>query len=99
MPKKIPQIKLVPQTDNETKKIVGYKYNDIAGTRHQLGGQPDGFSETDFPKCSDCKQSMTFYGQLDSIGDNYDLADCGLIQVFVCFDCFTTKSVLTNTEI
>lgn len=37
---------------------------------------------------------MTFYGQLDSIGDEYVLADCGMIYVFVCFDCFTTKSFI-----
>ena len=30
---------------------------------------------------------MTFYGQLDSIGDDYALADVGVIVVFFCFDC------------
>jgi len=37
---------------------------------------------------------MTFYGQLDSINDEFNLADCGLIYVFVCFGCFETKSIL-----
>ena len=31
---------------------------------------------------------MSFYGQLDSIGDEYDIADCGMLYVFLCFDCF-----------
>ncbi len=36
---------------------------------------------------------MDFYGQLDSIGDKYCLADCGMIYVFVCFGCYETKSI------
>jgi len=39
---------------------------------------------------------MTFYGQLDSVGDAVCLADCGMIYVFVCFDCYETKSVLQS---
>ncbi len=26
--------------------------------------------------------------------DEFVLADCGMIYVFVCFDCFETKSIL-----
>jgi hypothetical protein len=37
---------------------------------------------------------MTFYAQLDSIGDEVVLADCGMIYVFVCFRCFQTATVL-----
>ncbi|CAN7721300.1 hypothetical protein LJR290_006098 [Variovorax sp. LjRoot290] len=39
---------------------------------------------------------MTFYAQLDSINDEVVLADCGMIYVFVCFDCFETKSILQS---
>jgi len=39
---------------------------------------------------------MTFYGQLDSVGDSISLADVGMVYVFVCFDCFTSKSVLQS---
>ncbi len=39
---------------------------------------------------------MTFYGQLDSVGDTICLADVGMIYIFVCFDCFTTRSVLQS---
>ena len=34
------------------------------------------------------------YGQLDSINDDFCLADCGIIQVFVCFDCYKTTSFI-----
>jgi hypothetical protein len=40
---------------------------------------------------------MTFYGQLDSINDEFVLADVGLVFVFVCFDCFTSMSVVPTT--
>jgi len=32
---------------------------------------------------------MTFYGQLDSIGDEYIIADDGMVYVCVCFNCST----------
>jgi uncharacterized protein YwqG len=91
---KIPKIPLIPdpQTD-EAKNAVGYKWNDEAGNRHQLGGEPEFIQTEEWPVCS-CAKKMTFYGQLDSIGDDYDLADCGMIYVFVCFDCMETKSIL-----
>ena len=95
---KIPKIKLVPKPDDsEGKQAVGYKWNNTAGTRHFLGGIPDGLDITDYPKCDDCNQPMTFYAQIDSIGDDFDLADCQVIHNFVCFDCFTVKAQLTKT--
>ncbi|ESU20215.1 hypothetical protein FEDK69T_30310 [Flavobacterium enshiense DK69] len=94
----IPKIKLLPNPETEEAKYaVGYKWNDIAGTRHFLGGKPDGLKEEEFPKCKDCGQEMTFYAQIDSIGDKYDLADCMVIHTFVCFDCFTVESQLNQT--
>jgi hypothetical protein len=65
------------------------------GTRHKLGGKPDWLNGSDVPRCS-CGKEMTFYGQLDSINDEFVLADCGMIYVFVCFDCFETKSILQS---
>ncbi|MEL1241833.1 hypothetical protein [Flavobacterium flavipallidum] len=94
----IPKIKLIttPETE-EAKSVVGYKWNDIAGTRHFLGGRPDDLKVDEYPKCKDCEQTMTFYAQLDSIGDKYDLADCMVIHTFVCFDCFTVESQLNQS--
>ncbi|MBI3221115.1 MAG: hypothetical protein HYZ44_16510 [Bacteroidetes bacterium] len=95
----IPKVKLVPTPETqEAKEIVGYKWNPIAGTRHFLGGKPDALGETEYPCCDSCKKPMTFYAQIDSIGDNYDLADCMVIHNFVCFDCFSVKAFLTQTN-
>lgn len=93
----IPEIPLKPAAKTaQAKKAIGFEYNKEAGTRHKLGGKPDWLQKKrdETPTCEDCGAKMTFYGQLDSIGDDYNLADCGMVYVFVCFDCFTTKSVL-----
>jgi hypothetical protein len=76
--------------------VIGYQWNEKAGRRHKPGGKPNFTQGQQWPVCSHCQEQMTFYGQLDSIGDKYDLADCGLIYVFVCFDCFETKSMLQS---
>src|SRR5262245_41972685 len=93
----IPKVKLIahPETE-EAEAIVGYKWNPVAGTRHFLGGKADGLDESKYPKCDDCKKTMTFYAQVDSIGDKFDLADCMVIHNFVCFECFTVKALLTQ---
>ena len=85
----IPEIKLIPTPETEeAKSAIGYRYNDEAGHRHKLGGKPDFIQGEEWPSC--CGETMTFYAQIDSIGDKYDLADCGVIYVFVCFGCFNT---------
>ena len=94
---KIPKIKLTTNPETEdAKNAIGYKWNEIGGTRHFLGGKPDGINEIDYPKCSNCNNEMTFYAQIDSIGDKYDLADCMVIHNFVCFDCFKVKAILNQ---
>lgn len=35
-------------------------------------------------------------GQLDSVNDDVVLADCGLVYVFVCFDCFEAAAVVQS---
>lgn len=97
---KIPKIKLQPQPETEeAKAAIGYKWNEVAGTRHFLGGQPEELEEKDYPTCDECSRKMSFYAQIDSIGDNFDLADCMVIHNFVCFDCFTVKAVLNRTRV
>jgi hypothetical protein len=39
---------------------------------------------------------MSFYGQLDSINEEFNIADCGLIYVFLCFDCFEAKAIVQS---
>ncbi|MFC1855548.1 hypothetical protein ACFL2A_03275 [Thermodesulfobacteriota bacterium] len=101
--KKIPPFKLVAEPlDEEAKKLSGFKWagtdseGNVVGTRHKLGGSPQYIQQNEIPKCPDCREEMTFYGQLDSINDDYCLADCGIIYVFVCFDCFETKSIIQS---
>ena len=89
-----PEIKLIPRADTaEAKKLLGHEWADPEiGHRHKLGGTPQWLQAEEWPKC--CGSRMTFYAQLDSVGDEVHLADCGLIYVFVCFDCYHTQSVL-----
>lgn len=94
----IPKIKLVPTPETpEAKTALGYAWNKEIGFRHFLGGSPgESRPQEPTPICSDCKLEMTFYAQLDSIGDRFDLADGMVIHTFVCFDCFTVQSRLTQ---
>jgi len=96
--KKVPafQLRAVPLTDEAAAlKGLDYAAPDV-GTRHRIGGESPLRSEDD-PACGSCNELMTFYGQLDSIGEGFELADVGLIAVFVCFDCFTTESRLVGS--
>ena len=40
---------------------------------------------------------MTFYGQLDSINDEFVIADVGVVLVFLCFDCFEAAAQVAST--
>lgn len=93
----IPPFKLVMEPLNDEAKLLRpFKWaeNEI-GKRHRIGGKPDFIRSTEMPRCI-CGEEMSFYAQLDSINDEFSLADCGMIYVFVCFDCFTTKSILQS---
>ncbi len=94
----IPEIllRLAPSTSDAT-EIIGFKWaSPEVGARHKLGGSPDWLQRPQTPLCS-CGKTMSFYGQLDSIGDTVCIADCGMIYVFVCFDCFETSAVLQSS--
>jgi uncharacterized protein YwqG len=93
----IPPFKLTLEPlDQGAAALPPFKWADEGiGKRHRLGGQPDFIQADDVPTCS-CNKTMSFYAQLDSINDEFVLGDCGMIYVFVCFDCLTTKSVLQS---
>jgi hypothetical protein len=94
----IPPFKLtpVPMTP-EAKALPGFKWaSPEVGKRHQLGGEPTLLRPMEEQVCSN-GHVMTFYAQLDSINDDIVLADVGLVFVFVCFECFETKSVLQSS--
>lgn len=95
---KIPPFKLIAEPLNEdAKNLSKFMWaDDEIGTRHQLGGYPKLIQQEDIPFCPECEKPMTFYGQLDSINDDYCIADCGMIHVFVCLDCNETKSLIQS---
>ena len=92
----IPPFRLRPEPATaEAEGLIGFEYApDEVGQRHQLGGEPTWLQGDATPMCGECGRRMTFYGQLDSISDDIVLADVGLVYVFVCFDDFTTTSVI-----
>ena len=99
MPKRIPPFRLEahPLTP-EAEHAAGFALADERiGTRHQIGGEPDGLAEPEYPRCKSCREPMTFYGQLDSVGDDFALADVGVVMVFVCFDCFEATATIAST--
>jgi hypothetical protein len=97
MPKEIPPFRLVPEAlDEKARALPPFRWAaDGVGRRHKLGGNSDFIERSLYPHCS-CGKQMTFYGQLDSINDEFNIADCGIVSIFICFDCFETKSVLSS---
>ena len=91
----IPEIPLVmsPQTA-EARAVIGFRWNKSVGRRHKLGGSPDWIQSDKTPECHSCFARMTFYAQLDSIGDEFALGDCGMMYIFICFECGETKMVV-----
>ena len=67
---------------------------EAAGDRHKLGGDPQWIQADETPSCSECREPMEFYGQLDHLGSVEGLVDCGMIYVFLCRECYTTEAVL-----
>jgi len=95
---KIPKIILKPHKTEESKKLkFGFEeYENYVGKDFQLGGEPKWIQEEDWPICKNCGEKMTFYAQLDSINDDYRIGDCGLVYVFICFNCLESKSIVQS---
>jgi hypothetical protein len=97
--KLIPNFKLVPEPmTDEARRLPGFKWAaDDVGKRHQLGGLPARpISDANWPRCPDCDEPMSFYGQLDSINDEFCIADAGLVYIFICFDCNEVKATIDS---
>src|SRR5690242_59942 len=98
MPRRVPPFRLVAEPlSAEAEAAAGFEWAPTeVGTRHRIGGEPDDLQGADTPTCPSCAQPMTFYGQLDSVGDDFALADAGLVRVFVCFDCFEAMARIAS---
>jgi len=74
-----------------------FKYAaDKIGHRNKIGGTPDWIQVESYPTCTTCNKKMIFYGQLDSVSDEYMIGDCGLIFVFICFECNEAKAIVQS---
>lgn len=95
---KVPEFRLIAHPATPAAAAAsGFEWADPdVGSRHRIGGVPDNLAEDDYPRCPQCSGTMTFYGQLDSIGDDLVLADAGVVLVFVCFDCFTAAAKIQS---
>lgn len=96
--KTIPPFKLIPEPQSEeARNLPKFKWAPKeTGTRHQLGGEPSFLQNAIWPVCPHGHGRMTFYGQLDSINDDFCIADCGLVYVFICFDCYESISIVQS---
>ena len=94
----IPPFRLVPEPlSDEAAALPRFRWaRPEIGTRHRLGGSPTFIQQDEIPVCPDCREPMTFYGQLDSINDEFILADCGIVYVFVCFACFEASAFIQS---
>jgi hypothetical protein len=99
MPKRVPPFRLdAYPLSAEAEEAAGFAWaGREVGHRHRIGGEPQELAEAEFPRCRSCRESMTFYGQLDSIGDDFALADAGVVEVFVCFDCFEAAARISSS--
>jgi hypothetical protein len=96
--KKIPPFRLEPRPlSDEAAVLPKFRWaSPEMGTRHKLGGEPDFIQGSDWPNCAGCDKRMTFYAQLDSINDDFCIADCGMIYVFICLGCNESKAIVQS---
>lgn len=84
----MPAFQLVPRPLTEAaKSLPSFAWAaDEVGTRHQLGGEPLFLQAENWPQCPSCRERMTFLAQIDSMNDEFCIADCGMVYVFICFE-------------
>ena len=98
--KKIPPFRLVPEPlSKEAVNLPGFRWAaPEVGTRNRLGGEPvPRLDDGHWPCCPDCRELMSFYGQLDSVNDEFCVADVGIICVFLCFDCCQVMATIESS--
>src|SRR4051794_30722207 len=94
----IPPFRLIPEPlSPEAENLPEFKWAPPElGHRHRLGGEPEWLQGDATPACRECGERMTFYGQLDSVSDEFALADAGLVYVFVCFNDFQAQAIVQS---
>lgn len=95
----IPPFRLVAEPLNEdAEKMPKFKWaSNSIGARHKLGGNPDFVQQERRPCCPSCDNEMVFYAQIDSINDDYVIADCGMVYIFLCFECIEIISFIQSS--
>ena len=96
--KKVPTFKLLLQPITENAEgLPNFKWaSPEIGTRYQLGGDPSFIQASHHPRCPECLADMVFYAQLDSLSDDWMIGDCGMIYIFVCFECNQVSSFVQS---
>jgi hypothetical protein len=96
--REIPPFRLLTEPMNdEAASLPPFNWADPEiGTRHRLGGRPEAIQAVEYPECPHCGEKMTFYGQLDSLNDEFCIADVGLVYVFVCFECSEATALVDS---
>lgn len=89
--RELPQIRLHP--DIEQLVAAGLSKASTADANFKLGGHPDWIQGPNDVVC--CHKRSIFYGQFDSnIGGDFNIGDAGMIYVFICDDCWTSRSIV-----
>lgn len=89
-------LELVPNSE-EAKHLEKFEdAGEEVGNRGKIGGIPDFIQGEYFPTCPLCKKNMIFYAQLDAIGPDFRIGDCGLIYIFICPRCYKTKTFVQS---
>lgn len=93
IPEKISETRLIPRPPTFLGKLAAVMNwgMTMEYRPHKVGGEPDWIQNEETPEC--CGRPAMFYGQLGSLGGEYDLVDNGIIYVFICRKCLKTHSV------
>ncbi|MDQ2730673.1 MAG: hypothetical protein M3Y56_03355 [Armatimonadota bacterium] len=105
-PKVLPEVRIILERLQPGERAIELDPPDNIGHRTKLGGEPDFIQPGQKPMCRQCRQTMTFIAQIDSIDgldeytpagivhpeENYMFGDAGMIYVYLCFECLEAVS-------
>ena len=89
----VPEIRLVPRPQTpEAREVLGFDPSEGYEGCCKYGGDPEWIQEPFRWEC--CGEPMTFYAQIDGLEPPFELADSGMIYVFVCFTCYEVQAAM-----